>query len=105
MESSESSVPESQPLVEPKKRGGPRALLVVLVAIIVVLAGALAYVTFKLLVPPTPTPSGGTFSVQSAQPTGVQGQPLRFVVSNLKQGAKARVHFGDGQGTIDRDDR
>ena len=96
MEPSGSSAPEAQPLVETKKRGGSRALLVILVAIIVVLAGALAYTTLKLLTPP-PTAPGGTFSVQSAQPTGVQGQPLRFVVSNLKQGAKARVHFGDGQ--------
>src|SRR5437667_7057804 len=97
MESSGSSAPQAQPLVEPKKPGGSRALLVVLIAIIIVLAGALAYTSLKLLAQPTPTPSGGTFSVQSAQPTGVQGQPLRFVVSNLKQGAKARVHFGDGQ--------
>src|SRR2546427_6686671 len=96
MESSGSSAPEAQPLVETKKRGGSRALLVILVAIIVVLAGALAYATLKLLPAPAP-PSGGTFSVQSTEPTGVQGQPLRFVVSNLKQGAKARVHFGDGQ--------
>src|SRR3989442_17857 len=96
MEPSGSRAPEAQPLVETKKRGGSRALLVILVAIIVVLAGALAYTTLKLLTPP-PTAPGGTFSVQSAQPTGVQGQPLRFVVSNLKQGAKARVHFGDGQ--------
>src|SRR5437879_3665258 len=97
MESSGSSAPEAQPLVEPKKPGGSRALLVVLIAIIIVLAGALAYTSLKLLAQPTPTPSGGTFSVQSAQPTGVQGQPLRFVVSNLKQGAKARIAFGDGQ--------
>jgi len=97
MESSGSSAPEAQPLVEPKKPGGSRALLVVLIAIIIVLAGALAYTSLKLLAQPTPTPSGGTFSVQSAQPTGVQGQPLRFVVSNLKQGAKARISFGDGQ--------
>src|SRR3989454_1378974 len=98
MESSGSSVPEAQPLVEPKKRGGSRALVVVLVVIIVVLAGALAYVSYRLLATPTPAPTGGgTFSVQSLQPTGVQGQPLRFVVSNLKSGAKARVYFGDGQ--------
>src|SRR5438093_5583777 len=97
MESSGSSAPDAQPLVEPKKPGGSRALLVVLIAIIIVLAGALAYTSLKLLAQPTPTPSGGTFSVQSAQPTGVQGQPLRFVVSNLKQGAKARISFGDGQ--------
>ncbi len=99
MESSGSSAPEAQPLVEPKKRGGSRALVAVLVVIIVVLAGALAYVSYKLLSTPTPAPTGGggTFSVQSLQPTGVQGQPLKFVVSNLKSGAKARVYFGDGQ--------
>jgi ABC-type transport system substrate-binding protein len=98
MESSGSSVPETQPLVEAKKAvGGPRALLVILVVIIVVLAGALAYVSWRLLATPTPTPSGGTFSVQALQPTGVQGQPLGFVVSNLRPGAKARVSFGDGQ--------
>jgi len=97
MESSGSSAPEAQPLVETKKGGGSRALLVILVVIIVVLAGALAYATYRLLAPPTPPPSGGTFSVQSAQPTGVQGQPLKFVVSSLKQGAKARVALGDGQ--------
>src|SRR5438128_10965620 len=98
MESSGTSAPEAQPLVEPKKRGGSRALVVVLVVIIVVLAGALAYVSYRLLATPTPAPTGGgTFSVQSLQPTGVQGQPLRFVVSNLKSGAKARVYFGDGQ--------
>jgi len=97
MESSGSSAPEAQPLVETKKGGGSRALLVILVVIIVVLAGALAYATYRLLAPSTPPPSGGTFSVQSAQPTGVQGQPLKFVVSSLKQGAKARVALGDGQ--------
>src|SRR3989442_11116517 len=97
MESSGSSAPEARPLVETKKGGGSRALLVILVVIIVVLAGALAYVTYRLLAPPTPPPSGGTFSVQSAQPTAVQGQPLKFVVSSLKQGAKARVALGDGQ--------
>jgi len=37
MESSGSSAPEAQPLVEPKKRGGSRALVAVLVVIIVVL--------------------------------------------------------------------
>src|SRR2546428_6890423 len=96
MEPSGSSAPEAQPLVETKKRGRSRALLVGLVAIIVVLAGALAYTPLKLLTPP-PTAPVGTFSVQSGQPTGVQGQALRCVVANLKQGAKARVHFGDGQ--------
>src|SRR2546428_7424399 len=97
MESSGSSAPEAQPLVETKKGGGSRALLVILVVIILVLAGGLAYATYRLLAPSTPPPSGGTFSVQSAQPTGVQGQPLKFVVSSLKQGAKARVALGDGQ--------
>src|SRR6266702_64269 len=40
---------------------------------------------------------GRSFSVESLKPTGVQGQPLRFAVSNLKSAAKARVYFGDGQ--------
>src|SRR3989449_1267382 len=97
MESSGSSAPEAQPLVETEKGGGSRALLVILVVVIVLLAGALAYATYRLLAPSTPPPSGGRFSVQSAQPTGVQGQPLKFVVSSLKQGAKARVALGDGQ--------
>ena len=95
MEPSESPAPESQPLVETKKGGVSRVIVAILVVIIVVLAGALAYVSLRQ--PTTPSPPAGTFSVQSAQPTSVQGQSLRFVISNLKAGAKARVHFGDGQ--------
>ncbi len=96
MESSESPVPESKPLVETKKGGVSRVIVTILVVIIVVLAAALAYVILRQAPAPSP-PSGGTFSVQSAQPTAVQGQSLGFVISNLKAGAKARVHFGDGQ--------
>ncbi len=95
MEPSESPAPESQPLVETKKGGVSRVIVAILVVIIVVLAGALAYVSLRQ--PTTPSPPAGTFSVQSAQPTSVQGQSLRFVISNLKAGAKARVYFGDGQ--------
>src|SRR5439155_56208 len=75
--------------------GVSRVIVAILVVIIVVLAGALAYVSLRQ--PTTPSPPAGTFSVQSAQPTSVQGQSLRFVISNLKAGAKARVYFGDGQ--------
>ncbi len=97
MESSGSSGPEAQPLVETKKGGAPRVLLAILIAIIIILAAALAYVSLRLLPGPAPAPVAGTFSVQAAKPTGVQGQPLRFIVSNLKEGAKARIYFGDGQ--------
>ncbi len=91
------SAPEERPLIETKKGGAPRALVAVLVAVIVVLAAALAVVSVRLLPGPTPTPPSGTFSVQAARPTGVQGQPLQFTVSNLRPGTEARVYFGDGQ--------
>src|SRR5438093_12605339 len=93
MEPSESPAPESQPLVETKKGGVSRVIVAILVVIIVVLAGALAYVSLRQ--PTTPSPPAGTFSVQSAQPTSVQAQSWRFVISNLKAADKTRVYFSD----------
>ena len=96
----ESTTPEARPLVEKKAGGGSRALLVVLVAIIVILAAALALELggfFK----PAATTTSGSFSVQSVAPTGVQGQPLKFAVSNLAAGTEARVYMGDGAPPIE----
>src|SRR5437667_583431 len=95
MEPSASPAPEEKPLVETKKIGAPRIVLATLVAIIVILAGALAFVEFyHPAIPPTPT---GILSVQSTSPTAQQGSVLRFTLSNLSSNAHAVVHMGDGQ--------
>src|SRR5216117_1460468 len=95
MEPSASPAPEEKPLVETKKIGAPRIVLAILVAIIVILAGALAFVEFyHPAIPPTPT---GILSVQSTSPTAQQGSVLRFTLSNLSSNAHAVVHMGDGQ--------
>jgi peptide/nickel transport system substrate-binding protein len=96
MESSGSSVPEAQPLVETKKRGAPRALLAILVAIIIVLAAALAYVSLRTSPGPAAPGPSGTLSVQSATPTAQQGSLQLFTLTNLRSDAYAIVHFGDG---------
>lgn len=90
----ESSAPEAQPLVETKKRGGLNALTVVLVAIIIILAGALAVVALN---PFKPAATQGTFAVQSVKPTVVQNEPLEFSIQNVPSGDVARVYTGDGQ--------
>src|SRR5439155_3964452 len=83
------------PLVETKKMGAPRIVLANLVAIIVILTGAHAFVEFyHPALPPTPT---GILSVQSTSPTVQQGSVLRFPLSNLSSNAHAVVHIGDGQ--------
>lgn len=97
MESSGSSVPEAQPLVETKKGGVPRALLAILVAIIIVLAAALAYVSLRAGPAPAPPAPPGTLSVQSATPTTQQGSLQLFTLSNLRSDAYAVVHMGDGE--------
>jgi len=97
MEPSGSSEPEAKPLVETKKLGGSRVLLAILVAIIIVLAGGLAYVSLRLLPgPATPAPSGA-LSVQSATPTTQQGSLQLFTLTNLRSDAYALVHMGDGE--------
>src|SRR5256885_288166 len=95
MEPSASPVPEEKPLVETKKIGTPRIVLAILVAIIVILAGALAFV--ELYHPATPPAPRGILSVQSTSPTAQQGSILRFTLSNLSSDAHAVVHMGDGQ--------
>jgi peptide/nickel transport system substrate-binding protein len=98
MEPSGSSEPEAKPLVETKKGGASRALLVVLIAIIVVLAGALAYVSLRLLPGPAPPPApSGALSVESATPTAQQGALQLFTLTNLRSDAYAIVHTGDGE--------
>ncbi len=91
--------PAPQPLVSSGKRGGSRALTVILVAIIVVLAAVLAVQTLHLIPSATPGPSGPV-SIQSAAPTATAGQPVAFSLSNLASGEKARVYMGDN-GIVD----
>jgi peptide/nickel transport system substrate-binding protein len=88
-----SEMDEAKPLVEAKKARGPKILTAVLVAIIVILAAALAYVEFYHPAKPVST---GPLSIQTATTTGVQGQSVTFDLLNLAVGAKAVVHLGDG---------
>jgi len=88
--------PEPRPLVEKKKGGRTRALIVGLVAIIVILAAALGIVVLKPF-GPTPAPVIlGPLSIQSVAPTGVAGEPITFSIQNLRSDAVAKVSMGDG---------
>src|SRR5438874_13824493 len=95
MEPSASPAPEEKPLVETKKIGAPRIVLATLVAIIVILAGALAFVEFyHPAIPPTPT---GILSVQSTSHMAQQGSVLRFTLCNSSINAHAAVHIAADQ--------
>src|SRR5437667_12796761 len=95
MEPSASPAPEEKPLVETKKIGAPRIVLAILVAIIVILAGALAFVEFyHPAIPPSTT---GILSVQSTSPTAQQGSDLRFTLSNLSANTHAVVPMRESQ--------
>lgn len=87
---------EAQPLVTPSKKGGPRVLIAILVAIIVVLAAALAVVSLHLIGGPAAPTGPETVSIQSNAPTATAGQPLSFTLTNLQAGQEAIVHMGDG---------
>src|SRR5438132_11745855 len=90
MEPSASPAPEEKPLVETKKIGAPRIVLATLDAIIVILAGALAFVEFyHPAIPPTPP---GILSVQSTAPTAQQVSVLPFTPSNVGSNAHAVGH-------------
>ncbi len=86
---------EARPLVEAKKGRGPKILTAVLVAIIVVLAAALAYVEFTK--PTAPAAPSGQLSIQSTAPTAQQGSAVTFQMTNLRSDAYALVSTGDGQ--------
>ncbi len=85
----------AQPLVTPAKKGGSRALVVVLVAIIVILAVVLTAQTLGLFNAAPKGPSGPV-SIQSASLTASAGQPIQFSLTNLASGQSARVYMGDG---------
>ena len=84
-----------QPLVTPAKKGGSRALTVVLVAIIVILAVVLTVQTLHLI-PSGPAGTSGPVAIQSASLTATAGQPIQFSLTNLAAGQTARVYMGDG---------
>ncbi len=83
------------PLVTPGKKGGSRALTVILVAIIVILAVVLTAQTLGLF-NAAPKGSSGPVSIQSASLTATAGQPIQFSLTNLASGQTARVYMGDG---------
>ncbi len=92
---SPADTPAPQPLVTPAKKGGSRALTVVLVVIIVILAVVLTVQTLHLI-PSGPSGTSGPVSVQSASATATAGQPIGFSLTNLPAGSTARVYMGDG---------
>src|SRR5206468_4853158 len=95
MEPSASPAPEEKPLVETKKIGAPRIVLAILVAIIVILAGALAFVEFyHPAIPPTPT---GILSVQSTSPPAHQETVLGLTLSNLSLNPHPVFNMAEGQ--------